>query len=106
MWEVTYISSLIAYSLDEDHVSSRPSNKYCVVLDHYKHMNTDLAYNQRKARATPDPCTKFSIGRLLAPLHMDHLLQEKEQLVFEGTVGRDMEALGRLTEDDLRFPFG
>ena len=33
-------------------------------------------------------------------------LQEKKQLVFEGTVGRDMEALGRLTEDDLRFLFG
>ena len=34
------------------------------------------------------------------------LMQEKKQLVFEGTVGRDAEALGRLTEDDLRFLFG
>ncbi len=34
------------------------------------------------------------------------LPQEKKQLVFEGTVGRDVEALGRLTEDDLRFLFG
>ena len=34
------------------------------------------------------------------------LLQEKKQLVFEGTVGKDAEALGRLTEDDLRFLFG
>ncbi|DBA87235.1 hypothetical protein WJX77_012520 [Trebouxia sp. C0004] len=33
-------------------------------------------------------------------------LQEKKQLVFEGTVGKDTEALGRLTEDDLRFLFG
>ena len=32
-------------------------------------------------------------------------LQEKKLLVFEGTVGRDAEALGRLTEDDLRFLF-
>jgi DNA repair protein RAD16 len=32
-------------------------------------------------------------------------LQEKKQLVFEGTVGRDVEALTRLTEDDLRFLF-
>ena len=32
-------------------------------------------------------------------------LQEKKQLVFEGTVGQDKEALGRLTEDDLRFLF-
>jgi DNA repair protein RAD16 len=31
--------------------------------------------------------------------------QEKKQLVFEGTVGRDSEALTRLTEDDLRFLF-
>lgn len=31
--------------------------------------------------------------------------QEKKQLVFEGTVGRDVEALSRLTEDDLRFLF-
>ena len=33
-------------------------------------------------------------------------LQEKKQAIFEGTVGRDTEALGRLTEDDLRFLFG
>lgn len=32
-------------------------------------------------------------------------LQEKKQLVFEGTVGRDVEALGKLTEDDMRFLF-
>jgi DNA repair protein RAD16 len=31
--------------------------------------------------------------------------QEKKQLVFEGTVGRDVEALARLTEDDLRVLF-
>ena len=33
------------------------------------------------------------------------LLQEKKLLVFEGNVGKDAEALGRLTEDDLRFLF-
>ena len=32
-------------------------------------------------------------------------LQEKKQLVFEGTVGADAEALGKLTEDDMRFLF-
>ncbi|GJP76840.1 hypothetical protein CLOP_g7292 [Closterium sp. NIES-67] len=32
-------------------------------------------------------------------------LQEKKQLVFDGTVGGSAEALGRLTEDDLRFLF-
>lgn len=33
-------------------------------------------------------------------------LQEKKQLIFEGTVGQDNAALARLTEDDLRFLFG
>lgn len=33
-------------------------------------------------------------------------LQGKKQAVFEGTVGRDAEALGKFTEDDLRFLFG
>ncbi|XP_068647111.1 DNA repair protein RAD16 isoform X2 [Aristolochia californica] len=32
-------------------------------------------------------------------------LQEKKQLVFEGTVGGSTEALGKLTEADLRFLF-
>lgn len=32
-------------------------------------------------------------------------LQEKKHLVFEGTVGGSSEALGRLTEDDMRFLF-
>ena len=32
-------------------------------------------------------------------------LQEKKRLVFEGTVGADAEALGKLTEDDMRFLF-
>ena len=41
-----------------------------------------------------------------APCQCCLCLQEKKQLVFEGTVGKDAEALGRLTEDDLRFLFG
>ena len=32
-------------------------------------------------------------------------LQDKKRLVFEGTVGADAEALGKLTEDDMRFLF-
>lgn len=32
-------------------------------------------------------------------------LQEKKELVFEGTVGGSSEALGKLTEADLRFLF-
>lgn len=33
-------------------------------------------------------------------------LQEKKNLIFEGTIGKDAEALGKLTVDDLRFLFG
>ncbi|KAG5581347.1 hypothetical protein H5410_051974 [Solanum commersonii] len=32
-------------------------------------------------------------------------LQEKKELVFEGTVGGSSEALGKLTEADLKFLF-
>ncbi|XP_065633517.1 DNA repair protein RAD16-like [Quercus suber] len=32
-------------------------------------------------------------------------LQEKKELVFEGTIGGSTEALGKLTEEDLRFLF-
>jgi DNA repair protein RAD16 len=32
-------------------------------------------------------------------------LQEKKMAVFEATVGQDDGALGRLTEDDLKFLF-
>ncbi|XP_059450691.1 ATP-dependent helicase rhp16-like isoform X1 [Corylus avellana] len=32
-------------------------------------------------------------------------LQEKKELVFEGTIGGSSEALGKLTEEDLRFLF-
>lgn len=47
-------------------------------------------------------CCAYNPLRACMCLHV----QEKKQLVFEGTVGRDVEALGRLTEDDLRFLFG
>ena len=48
--------------------------------------------------------TRFVIGGTIEERILK--LQEKKQLVFEGTVGRDSDALGRLTEDDLRFLFG
>lgn len=32
-------------------------------------------------------------------------LQEKKLAIFEATVGQDDSALGRLTEDDLKFLF-
>lgn len=49
-------------------------------------------------------CCAWAVVRPSACVHVH--AQEKKQLVFEGTVGRDVEALGRLTEDDLRFLFG
>lgn len=33
------------------------------------------------------------------------LLQDKKRLVFEGTVGGDLGALARLSEEDMRFLF-
>mmetsp|Transcript_49857 Transcript_49857/g.116753 ORF Transcript_49857/g.116753 Transcript_49857/m.116753 type:complete len:161 (-) Transcript_49857:205-687(-) len=33
------------------------------------------------------------------------ILQEKKRLVFEGTVGGDVGALGKLSEEDMRFLF-
>ena len=48
--------------------------------------------------------TRFVIGGTIEERILK--LQEKKQLVFEGTVGRSLEALGRLTEDDLKFLFG
>ncbi|EHA8592214.1 putative Helicase-like transcription factor CHR27 [Cocos nucifera] len=32
-------------------------------------------------------------------------LQEKKELVFEGTIGNSSDAMGKLTEADLRFLF-
>ncbi len=50
------------------------------------------------------PCCRRPM-HVSTQLHAYLSLQEKKRLVFEGTVGRDSEALGRLTEDDLRFLF-
>jgi DNA repair protein RAD16 len=33
-------------------------------------------------------------------------LQEKKKLLFDSTVGKDMDALARLTEDDLKVGYG
>ncbi|KAK9813234.1 hypothetical protein WJX72_011166 [[Myrmecia] bisecta] len=58
----------------------------------------------RLGQFKPIHVTRFVIGGTIEERILK--LQEKKQLVFEGTVGRDAEALGRLTEDDLRFLFG
>ena len=58
----------------------------------------------RLGQYKPIHVTRFVIGGTIEERILK--LQEKKQLVFEGTVGRDSDALGRLTEDDLRFLFG
>ncbi|KAK9828076.1 hypothetical protein WJX81_000538 [Elliptochloris bilobata] len=57
----------------------------------------------RLGQHKPIDVTRFVIGGTIEERILK--LQEKKRLVFEGTVGKDAEALGRLTEDDLRFLF-
>eukprot|EP00891_Asterochloris_glomerata_P007270 jgi/Astpho2/7270/e_gw1.00113.3.1_t len=58
----------------------------------------------RLGQHKPIHVTRFIIGGSIEERILK--LQEKKQLIFEGTVGKDAEALGKLTEDDLRFLFG
>lgn len=58
----------------------------------------------RLGQFKPITVTRFVIGGTIEERILK--LQEKKQLVFEGTVGQDSEALGKLTVDDLRFLFG
>uniref|UniRef100_A0A7S1X3G3 Uncharacterized protein n=1 Tax=Tetraselmis chuii TaxID=63592 RepID=A0A7S1X3G3_9CHLO len=57
----------------------------------------------RLGQFRPIRVTRFIIGGTIEERILK--LQEKKQLVFDGTVGRNTEALGRLTEDDLKFLF-
>ncbi|WIA16278.1 hypothetical protein OEZ85_012982 [Tetradesmus obliquus] len=58
----------------------------------------------RLGQYKPVTATRFVIAGTIEERILK--LQGKKQAVFEGTVGRDAEALGKLTEDDLRFLFG
>ena len=58
----------------------------------------------RLGQYRPIECTRFIVAGTIEERIVK--LQEKKQLVFEGTVGGSSEALARLTEDDLRFLFG
>ncbi len=58
----------------------------------------------RLGQYKPIHVTRFVIGGTIEERILK--LQEKKQAVFEGTVGRDAEALGRLTAGDLQFLFG
>lgn len=57
----------------------------------------------RLGQHRPMRCVKFVIAGTIEERIVK--LQEKKSLVFEATVGRDSEALGKLTEDDMRFLF-
>jgi len=57
----------------------------------------------RLGQYKPMRCVKFVIKNSIEERIVK--LQEKKRLVFEATVGRDSEALGKLTEDDMKFLF-
>ena len=60
---------------------------------------------QEAAAKAQGTWNKFRKERDFHRMHHKRVAQEKKKLIFEGTVGQSTEALGRLTEDDLRFLF-
>ena len=52
---------------------------------------------------------EVKVNRLIASSSIEEkilALQERKQLIFNGTIGGSNAALGKLTEDDLKFLFG
>jgi DNA repair protein RAD16 len=79
---------------------------HCFVLDSWWNPAVEQQAQDRVHRLgqhRPMRCVKFAIAGTIEERVIK--LQEKKQLVFEATVGRDGEALARLTEDDMRFLF-
>jgi DNA repair protein RAD16 len=74
----------------------------CLLLQAVEQQAQDRIH--RLGQYKPIRTTRFVIAGTIEERILK--LQDKKQAVFEGTVGRDAEALGRLTEDDLRFLFG
>ena len=75
----------------------------------------DVWWNEAVEKQARDRCHR--LGQYKAPVTVHRMivsgtiedrilaLQEKKNAVVEGTVGNDSAALGRLTEEDLRFLF-
>lgn len=79
---------------------------HCFVLDSWWNPATEWQAMDRIHRLgqyKPMRCVKFVISGTIEERIVK--LQEKKRLVFEATVGGDAEALGRLTEDDMKFLF-
>jgi DNA repair protein RAD16 len=79
---------------------------HCFLMDSWWNPATEMQAQDRIHRLgqhKPMRCVKFVIAGTIEERIVK--LQEKKMAVFEATVGHDAEALGRLTEDDMKFLF-
>lgn len=79
---------------------------HCYLMDSWWNPATEMQAQDRIHRLgqhKPMRCTKFVIAGTIEERIVK--LQEKKLAVFNATIGQDGEALGRLTEDDMRFLF-
>jgi len=79
---------------------------HCYLMDSWWNPATEMQAQDRIHRLgqhKPMRCTKFVISGTIEERIVK--LQEKKMAVFQATVGHDAEALGRLTEDDMKFLF-
>ena len=79
---------------------------HCYLMDSWWNPATEMQAQDRIHRLgqhKPMRCVKFVISGTIEERIVK--LQEKKLAVFQATVGQDAEALGKLTEDDMRFLF-
>ena len=79
---------------------------HCFVMDSWWNPATEWQAMDRIHRLgqhRPMKCVKFVISGTIEERIVK--LQEKKMAVFEATVGQDADALGKLTEDDMKFLF-
>jgi DNA repair protein RAD16 len=79
---------------------------HCFVMDSWWNPATEWQAMDRIHRLgqhRPMKCVKFVIAGTIEERIVK--LQEKKMAVFEATVGQDADALGKLTEDDMKFLF-
>lgn len=79
---------------------------HCFLMDSWWNPATEMQAQDRIHRLgqhKPMRCVKFVISGTIEERIVK--LQEKKLAVFQATVGQDAEALGKLTEDDMRFLF-
>ena len=79
---------------------------HCFLIDSWWNPATEQqAFDRihRLGQFKPMRCVKLVISNSVEERVI--ALQQKKNLIFEATVGGDVEALGRLTEDDMKFLF-